>query len=370
MSDENSEQQNHADKDISWKEWRHEKKQLHKKWKEQRLLKKLEKKRKREEAEKSKEIELKAESNNGRDYTLSIALPGSILDNAQTAELQTLLAGQIARAATIFNVDEIVVFDETGSLHKSEKNAETLIYGDKGYSNIQLSRILQYLECPQYLRKELIPLHPDLKYSGLLNPLDASHHLRATDECRYREGVVANLPIKEGKGSYVRVGLKKEARIDKALEIGTRVTVRLEPDRESKKHLKGVAVSPSAPRVEAGIYWGYNVRLASSLSAAIAECSFKDGYDIIVGTSDKGDNVDKVKLSPFKHMLVVFGGLGGIEASIESDEMLKVEDPRFLFHYYLNTCPDQGSRTIRTEEAILVSLAALRPKILKCQKKR
>ncbi len=32
-----------------------------------------------------------------------------------------------------------------------------------------------------------------------------------------------------------------------------------------------------------------------------------------------------------------------------------------LFDLYLNLCPGQGSRTIRTEEALLVGLAALQP---------
>ena len=50
----------------------------------------------------------------GRHYTLSVALPGSILNNAQSLELRTYLAGQIARACTIFCVDEIIVFDEYG----------------------------------------------------------------------------------------------------------------------------------------------------------------------------------------------------------------------------------------------------------------
>lgn len=39
--------------------------------------------------------------------TLSIAVPGSILDNAQSPELRTYLAGQIARAACIFKIDEV-----------------------------------------------------------------------------------------------------------------------------------------------------------------------------------------------------------------------------------------------------------------------
>lgn len=50
----------------------------------------------------------------GRAYTVSVALPGSVLDNAQSPELRTYLAGQIARACVVFCVDEIVVFDEQG----------------------------------------------------------------------------------------------------------------------------------------------------------------------------------------------------------------------------------------------------------------
>ena len=50
----------------------------------------------------------------GRSYTVSLALPGSIIGNAQSAELRTYLAGQIARAAAVFNIDEVVVFNEQG----------------------------------------------------------------------------------------------------------------------------------------------------------------------------------------------------------------------------------------------------------------
>lgn len=50
----------------------------------------------------------------GRPHTLSVALPGSILNNAQSPALRSYLAGQIARACAIFCVDEIVVFDEHG----------------------------------------------------------------------------------------------------------------------------------------------------------------------------------------------------------------------------------------------------------------
>jgi len=44
--------------------------------------------------------------------TLSIAVSAAIIQNAQTLEAATALAGQIARAAAVFRVDEVVIFDE------------------------------------------------------------------------------------------------------------------------------------------------------------------------------------------------------------------------------------------------------------------
>ena len=43
----------------------------------------------------------------GRQFTVSLALPGSILDNAQSPELRTYLAGQVRRLKKFFliNVD-------------------------------------------------------------------------------------------------------------------------------------------------------------------------------------------------------------------------------------------------------------------------
>ncbi|CAG8736771.1 8042_t:CDS:1, partial [Racocetra fulgida] len=47
----------------------------------------------------------------------------------------------------------------------------------------------------------------------------------------------------------------------------------------------------------------------------------------------------------------MFGGLGGLETSIDADQDLKCtgEEADALFDLWINTCPGQGSRTIRTE---------------------
>lgn len=65
----------------------------------------------------------------------------------------------------------------------------------------------------------------------------------------------------------------------------------------------------------------------------------------------------------YNHALIVFGGLHGIEAALESDEQLQVDEAALLFNHYVNVLPNQGSRTIRTEEAVLVALSGLRHKL-------
>nr|KAF6283166.1 SPOUT domain containing methyltransferase 1 [Pipistrellus kuhlii] len=243
--------------------------------------------------------------------------------------------------------------------------------GKKGQACVQLARILQYLECPQYLRKAFFPKHQDLQFAGLLNPLDSPHHMRQDEESEFREGVVVDRPTRAGQGSFVNCGMKKEVKIDKNLEPGLRVTVRLSQQQlaESKTY-RGKVVSSQDPRTKAGLYWGYTVRLASCLSAVFAEAPFQDGYDLTIGTSERGSDVASAQLPSFRHALVVFGGLQGLEAGVNADPNLEVTEPSVLFDLYVNTCPSQGSRTIRTEEAILISLAALQPGLTKAGAQR
>ena len=99
-----------------------------------------------------------------------------------------------------------------------------------------------------------------------------------------------------------------------------------------------------------------------------AECPFDGGYDLAVGTSDKGDArwaEPGYVLPPFAHLLLVFGGVEGLESLVTDDDELAAFDleAEALFDEYVNLCPTQGSRTVRTEEALLVGLSALRPHI-------
>lgn len=288
------------------------------------------------------------------DKTISIALPASIILNAQTSELKAYLIGQIARCAAIFNVNEIVVFDEfctEGNYNDDECE------DDKITCVRQMANLLRYLECPQYLRKSLFPLHKDFRSAGVINPLDTKHHLRFEDESEFREGVVNN--TRNGK-SFVYVGLQKEALINKEIEPGSRVTVQLDIF-EDRNYLNGKVVSPYLPTKKLNYYWGYEVRVAKSLTKAIEECPFKNKYDLVIGTSDKGDKLESIEdeIDEYKHALIVFGGLKGLENAINNDPEIENKNPKEFFKYYLNTCPQQGSNVIRTEEALLISLSHL-----------
>merc|ERR1712126_414874 len=195
----------------------------------------------------------------GRNYTVSVALPSSILENAQSPELRTYLAGQVARALVIFNVDEVVIFSEGSPIKEGQAKFKGATKATD--SSVMFANILQYLECPQYLRKDFFPFHKDLQYAGLLNPLDCPHHMRMDDISDYREGVTLNRPTKEGKGSFVNAGMRKEVLADKHLTPGVRVTLKMDPHDakaiNERKYMSGKIVSPATPREEAGIYWGY-----------------------------------------------------------------------------------------------------------------
>ncbi|XP_036445004.1 putative methyltransferase C9orf114 homolog [Colossoma macropomum] len=351
---------------VDWRKRKAEKKEQKRRWKEAKLIQQLEKQNQAKAEEEKQQQQCQEEEEQkakGRLYTVSIALPGSVLDNAQSPELRTYLAGQIARACAVFCVDEVVIFDEQGEDTRTVQG-EFKGVGKKGQACVQLARILQFLECPQYLRKAFFPKHHDLEFAGVLNPLDSPHHMRIDEEVEFREGIVLDRPCKAAKGSFVNCGMRKEVQIEKQLQPGLRVTVRLHKNQKPESRVrKGVVVAPHVPRTEGGLYWGYSVRLASCLSAVMTECPFKDGYDLTIGTSERGSDADHTSLPPFRHMLVVFGGLKGLEESVAADPNLDVTDPSVLFDLYLNTCSGQGSRTIRTEEAILISLSSLRQKI-------
>jgi predicted SPOUT superfamily RNA methylase MTH1 len=113
-----------------------------------------------------------------------------------------------------------------------------------------VARNLQYLETPQYLRKHLFKMHPDLNNVGLMNPIEAKHHLKADQPSEFREGVALERPTKHGAGSWVDIGLRQQARMNILVLPLTRVTLRLQNfDDPQAPYYEAEAVSKKTPRV-------------------------------------------------------------------------------------------------------------------------
>jgi predicted SPOUT superfamily RNA methylase MTH1 len=191
----------------------------------------------------------------------------------------------------------------------------------------------------------------------------------------------------EPESTAVDVGFQVPVMIPVAVPPNTRVTVkfpspRAPPNFPYPRNPQGVepltaeAVDPAEPREEGGYYWGYTVRQAPSLSAVFTECVFENGYDVSIGTSERGIPLSHLipgnqpSLQPkqlpkkYDHALVVLGGVAGLEAAAAADKDLVEKgigggNVSELFDFWVNACPGQGSRTIRTEEATWVVLSQL-----------
>lgn len=206
-------------------------------------------------------------------------------------------------------------------------------------------------------------MHPNLRAAGVLPSLDMPHHLRANEECEFREGIAIETTP---DGCVVDTGLPDKFTVPNTdIPQNARVTVRL-----PRGHSTGNAelVHSSTPRTEMGYYWGYYVRRCHSLSDVFTECPFDGGYDLSFGTSERGVPVSGIVDAgrpDYRHLLVVFGGVAGIEAAVKNDPELKTvgvtpAEAEKLFDHWVNLVPGQGSRTIRTEEAVWIGLMGLR----------
>ncbi|KAF1965089.1 DUF171-domain-containing protein [Bimuria novae-zelandiae CBS 107.79] len=346
-----------------------------------------------------------------RSWTVTIALPGSILNNVARHDTKTLLVGRIARAAAVWCIDEIVVFDDdphtipdkVSPHYRNRKKSkvetmDSISEADIPYQHPDLfmKGLLEYADCPPHLRSALFPMCEPLKYVGLLPPLDTPSHTKPDEWLRFREGVAIAPPVQtRGKNrkqewTYINCGLPYPVRVPYDIPQGVRLTVEFKDDRPPPAwpHLSDVqcanlavdAVAPEAPREQEGYYWGYKVRRENSFNEVFTGTEFPGGYSFVIGTSERGvpltdilpdtiaprncppSSADKLP-DAYKHLLVVFGGVAGLEPVVANDVVLGTmskEEAHQAFDYWVNLVQNQGSRTIRTEEAIEIGLAGLK----------
>ncbi|KAI1343471.1 DUF171-domain-containing protein [Xylariaceae sp. FL0016] len=301
----------------------------------------------------------------GREWTVSVAIPGSVLSTCRRDDQRTNIISHIARALAVFSIDEVVIFDDSHPDSRASNVDPAAYTGDIDPCGF-LDHLLQYLEMPPFMRRTLLPLHPNLKQAGLMASLDIPSHPHPTDWLPYCEGVTTSGTPRGGSGTLVDVGRKNPVTISDDVPPKTRITIQIDENDPTMAE----PVDPSAPRIEGGYYWGYTVRRCNSLAAVFEGCSYEDGYDMSIATSERGMPIAealpprKDKNIEFKHLLVVFGGPRGLEYAAENDPDLNGMGivrgrTKELFDHWVNILPGQGSRTIRTDEALFIGLANL-----------
>ena len=271
-----------------------------------------------------------------RGVELDIAVPASVLSVEPSLQMKTVKAGFIGRAAAVYRVSRI------------------LLYVDRAEAWRDLNtfrKLLEYLATPPYLRRRVYPPGvPELRYAGLLPPLQIpTHGVGGPREGEVREAYVLR---RRGRSLLVDAGLGEEVEVE--------VPPGIRAQRGDRVYVRIVSLNP--PRLEyvekPDVYTGYRVETFDSLSELLR--SLKEAVKI--ATSRKGRDVRetlnelKDRLGGVKRVVVLFGSPSEGLYEIASREGLRLDES---VDYVLNTVPGQGTLTVRTEEAVWSTLAVL-----------
>ncbi|UCF45071.1 MAG: hypothetical protein JSW44_04820 [Candidatus Bathyarchaeota archaeon] len=275
---------------------------------------------------------------------IAIAIPASIISDTPHLREKTSKVALIGRAAAIFRVNEIIIYrdDRKANQYKSTDLIVTL---------------LAYMETPQYLRKRLFKRDPRLQYVGIVPPLRTPHHPlnRKAESLKvgeYREGVVLSTAE---DGVLVDIGVEVPVLMRiKQFAVGKRLAVKITSVDEQ------VEVQ-TANRNEIPDYWGYEVAEAME-KHALAKLLLSGRFDLIIATSKRGSKFTAVagelarRWKEASSILLVFGSPKRGLYEMASDWRMNLND---TVDFVVNTIPEQGTETVRTEEALLASLAIL-----------
>ena len=275
-----------------------------------------------------------------RPIEIVVHVPVSILSVEPGMFRKTFVSGLVARAISIFRVDEIALYRDPGSRSSDLK---------------MLIEILRYMATPPYLRKRVISKSRFLKAVGILPPLATLNHPveDMVNIDHVREGVVVRVSRKGGDFWVVCVdaGLDRVYCVDyrgREIKVGDRVVVRVRG---------GVVDSIVSWDYVGDLYWVYRVSAYRSLRSSID--SF--GGPLLISTR-KGESLSRISerlidlVDRYGKLSIVFGS-----PELDPDEIASKEGWSFEDYEYveLNSAPLQGVRSIRTYEALYITLSLI-----------
>jgi len=265
---------------------------------------------------------------------LRVLIPSSLTVESRDKKVKTVKIGYVARAAAIFKVDSI------------------RIYRDRAHDESDLiKKVLEYSETPPYLKKKVFGLDDDLRYVGTIPPLQIpSHNVeKETEVGEVREGFVLEKFGDERVGSdycaRVYIGLERPALLANCSDVSEnqRITVRTISCDDK-------IVVEKVPQNEVPLYWGFDVGICD-LDTELRMLKERDWS--IISTSRKGEVVEPNSIDKYlsNRNAIIFGS--------PDEGVNQITDRMDLVDQEINTIPDQGTKTVRTEEAIHSTLTIL-----------
>jgi predicted SPOUT superfamily RNA methylase MTH1 len=261
---------------------------------------------------------------------LSIFVPNSYLAETKDSKIRTYKVGLLGRYAALFRANNIVIYNDNSD-------------GGSRDDALYMKTILEYMDTPQYLRKQVFPITPELKNVGILPPLRTPHH-PATDDASigdFRQGLTTK---RVRKGTMVDIGVGQPALCKEKLSVNKVLSFRIE------KLGKEIIVEPDEPD---SVYWGYDT-ITSDSNLYDSITMMKPKPDLVIGTSKYAPKITSIlnevqtSIQQADHVAILFGGpYSGINSLINERKL----------DYEINTVPRQGTETVRTEEALISTLS-------------
>ncbi len=269
--------------------------------------------------------------------TLEVAIPDTALIDCTDLRQKTIKIGYFGRAFAVFKVSRVVLY-KTGRLPRDQTRDLELLQG-----------LLEYMDTPQYLRKRIYPRTPMLKYAGLLPPLRTRSHPLGEETAPISEGDVRwGIQVRSGK---IDIGLKQL--VNYAADVSEREPMLF---RISKSRPK--IVLEAIERTDIGKHWGWEVEKSESLIDELRKASgaTRIAFSRNATPYDRLASEVRSTVASTKSILAIFGGpkRGILELVSEDKTLLKQH-----IDFWVNTIPDQGTETVRLEEALWISLGIL-----------
>jgi predicted SPOUT superfamily RNA methylase MTH1 len=263
---------------------------------------------------------------------LRVVLPTSILSVEHHLLLKSIRIHQVARWTSIFGVSEVLFYREPTTSMDEFREHELLIKDH-----------WDYFFTPPYLRRKLVPIKPSLKYVGMLPPIRLE---------------VFNVDKKPRDGE-LRIGYVYRGRDGFLALIGDKAPYVVETNCP-REGLVVVRVKNVERRlvecVDIPIYTGPRLIFTSSFREALEES--RASSDVVVATDRNGKvvSVEDVVGIRGRRVSILFGSPKYDLFEIAMRDGLELRDH---VDYVWNTIPGQRVVSIRTEEALIITLGVI-----------